>query len=94
MIESKIKRQALTDAISHWCNHVKATPVLRQGDIEGLVKTILEEFYSVTLACGHKVRSSDEGITIAFKDCDGVVYGGYCPDCAKRAVREGAWEVK
>ena len=47
-IESEEKRQRLNDAISRWCDHVKATPLLRQGDIGALVQTILWEFYPTT----------------------------------------------
>lgn len=95
MIESEEKRERLTQDIKHWCDHVKATPLLRDGDIGGLVGTILEEFYHIHLSCGHLVRELDEGIALEFEDFItdrgdmeheggiGTVYGDYCTDCAK-----------
>lgn len=106
MIESEVKRKRLTEDIKHWCNHIKTTPLLRQGDIPGLVQTILTEFYHETLSCGHMV-SNGEGVDIAFNDFItdrsdmehgggiGEVSGRYCNDCAERYKKElGAWEIK
>ena len=104
-IESKENQQRLTEDIKRWCDHVKATPLLRQGDIEGLVRTILGEFYHTTFCCRHLGRY-DEGVHIAFKEFIvdrgdmehgggiGEVSGLYCRDCADEYKKElGAWEV-
>ena len=97
MIESEEKRKQITKVVERWCDQVKATP-LRDGDIEGLVRTILGEFYHVTLCCGHMVRSSDEEVVLEFYEYDdkskGTVIGGYCKDCAERYIKDlGAWKV-
>lgn len=99
MIESEEKRQRITEDIQRWCEHVKATPLLRDYDIPSLVGTILDEFYPVRLCCGHLVRSINEGVHIAFKSfSDGEVCevsGGYCKECAEKYIKElGAREVK
>ena len=93
MIESEEKRKRLTDTIEHWCKHVKATPLLRNGDIQGLVRSVLEEFYHVRLSCGHMVRGN-EGVDLTFKEYDGSEISGiYCDDCAEHYKKElGAWE--
>ena len=98
MIESEEKRQRIAEDIKHWCDHIKATSILRNGDIEGLVRTILFEFYHVSLCCGHLVRDTDDGILIEFYEYDdhskGTVQGLYCQDCAEKYKKElGAWEV-
>ena len=97
MIESERQRQLITEDIQRWCDHVKATPLLRNGDIAGLVGTILGEFYHITLGCGHQVRDFDEATTLEFSEYDaeskGTVIGSYCLDCAKKYQKElGAWE--
>ena len=107
MIKSEEQKKAITEDIKRWCDHIKATPLLRQGDISSLVRTILQEFYHITLCCGHLVESSDDGIVIAFKDFItdrsdmehgggiGEVSGTYCKDCAAEYKRDlGAREVK
>ena len=100
MIESEEKRIRLTKAISRWCDLVKATPLLRSGDVSSLVEQILEEFYHITLSCGHKVRDMSEAEELEFEDFItdrsdmehgdgmGTVYGSYCADCAKRYKKE------
>ena len=98
-IESEEKRKQLFDDISRWCDNVKATPLLRKGDIENLAGTILGEFYHVTLCCGHMVRSVDEGVVLEFYEYEdktrGIVVGTYCQDCAKDYIEKlGAREVK
>ena len=104
MIESEEKRKRLTEDIEHWCDHVKATPFLRRGDIQGLVHTILTEFYHEIYSCGH--MGNNDGVAIAFRDFivdrgdmdDGgdicEVQGIYCKDCAEKYKKElGAWEI-
>ncbi len=98
MIESGEKRKRLTEDIKHWCDHVKATPLLREGDIQGLVRTILGEFYHISLCCGHLVRNDNEGVLIEFYEYDdhskGTIQGIYCKDCVEKYKKEiGAWEV-
>lgn len=94
-IESEEKRKRLTELIQRWATHTKVLPQLREYDIPGLVGQVLEEFYHITLCCGHLVRDSDEGVHIAFNDVDGEVSGLYCKDCAEELKKElGAWEVK
>ena len=94
-IESETKKQKVTEDVQRWCDHVHATPLLRVGDIEGLVSQILDEFYRIRLCCGHGVRDFGEGVHIAFWDNDGKSEGIYCTDCAERYQREmGAWEVR
>ena len=105
MIESEAKRQQIKTDISYWCDRVKATPLLRTGDIEGLVQTILEEFYHTTFCCGH-LGHLEDGVHIAFKDFIvdrgdmehgggmGDVSGLVCRDCAEKYKKElGAWEI-
>ena len=105
-IESEEKRQRLNDAISRWCDNVKATPLLRQGDIGALVQTILWEFYPTTFCCGH-LGHYEDGVHIAFKEFIvdrgdmehgggiGEVSGLYCRDCADEYKKKlGAWEVQ
>jgi hypothetical protein len=86
MIESEEKRNRLTDIITRWCEFTKHTN-LRDGDISGLVGSILGEFYHIYLSCGHMVRESKDGVTLTFKDnCDGKIcdiIGDYCKDCAE-----------
>jgi len=105
MIESEEKRKRLTDTIIHWTNHTKVDHLLRTGDIPSLVRNILQEFYNVTLSCGHLVRG-DEGVHIEFEDFVtdrsdmehgggmGIVSGTYCTDCAEHYKELGAWESK
>ena len=106
MIESEETRKEITEDIKRWCDHVKATPLLRQRDIPSLVYTILEEFFHIRLCCGHLVRDFDEGVNLAFNDFItdrsdmehgggiGGVTGSYCKDCAKRLKKElVAWEI-
>ena len=94
-IESEEKKQRLLDIIERWVSHTKVEPYLREGDIPGLVRQIIEEFYHVSLSCGHYVRDLDEGVSLAFKDNDdSEIHGIYCKDCAKRYKKElGAWET-
>lgn len=99
MIESKEKRQSITDDIKKWCDYVKVTPLLSGDDIPALVDTILKEFYNVVLCCGHMVRSVDDAIPIAFPAYEGrideITEGLYCQDCVERYKKElGAWEIK
>lgn len=98
MIESEEKKKRLTSTITHWCEHTKVLPYLRNGDIPSLVRQVLDEFYNVTLCCGHLVKGS-EGVHIAFMDNSdgemGEISGLYCEDCAKKYKKElGAWEVE
>ena len=99
-IESEEKCKRLAGEIKHWCDRVKATPLLREGDIEGLVETIIDEFYHIRLCCGHYVREFDEGVALEFEDYTGdggtgTVYGMYCADCAKRYKKKlKAREIK
>jgi len=99
MIESEVFKERITQTITHWAQYTKANFMLRKGDVSDLVRQIMDDAYHVTLACGHKVRSSDEGVTLAFKDYDDgdlvTVQGTYCRDCAKEYKRKlGAWEIK
>ena len=99
MIESEEKRKRLTDAIEHWCKHTKVEHLLRNGDIYGLVNRIIEEFYHITLCCGHYVSKMNEGIDLTFKEYDDPkdnteVSGIYCKDCAPKYKKDGAWETK
>ena len=94
-IESEVKRERLTEIITRWCRLTKTSHLLRDYDIPGLVRQILDEFYRVSLCCGHRVGSLDEGVCIAFKDAGEEVSGSYCKACAEKYKRElGAWEVK
>jgi len=88
-IESEELRKKITEDIKRWCDQVKATPLLRQGDIEGLVRTILEEFYHIHLTCGHMVKELDEGINLEIDDSEGKEYGFYCRDCAEKFIKAG-----
>ncbi len=99
MIESEEKRKRLTDTITRWCEHTKSLPLLREHDIPSLVGSILQEFYHITLCCGHLVGEHEEGIHLAFKDYDDgklcEVSGLYCKECAKKYKKKlGAWEIK
>lgn len=87
MIESEEKRERITNTITRWCNHVKATPLLRGGDISGLVQSILGEFYHVHLSCGHMVKELDEGIEYNETEEDGSLISGIeCQDCHDERV--------
>ena len=105
MIESEKKRKRITEDIEHWCDHVKATPLLRGGDIHGLVQAILTEFYHTTFCCGH--MGNGDGVVIAFNDFvtdrSDMEHGGgigefqgiYCRDCADKYIKElGAWVIE
>ena len=97
MIESEEKRQRLTDRIERWCKHTNHRN-LRNGDIYALANSILEEFYHITLCCGHLVKDIDDGVLIEFYEYDdhskGTVQGLYCKDCAEKYKKElGAWEI-
>ena len=96
MIESEQKRERLLGVVKGWCSHTKVTHLLREGDIPSLVDQILEEFYHVTLCCGHMTRSMEDSVHIAFKENDGsTVSGLYCSDCAEGFKQKlGAWEVQ
>jgi len=98
VIESEERRQQITEDIKRWCNDIKATPLLRRGDIHYIVDTILHEFYQVTFSCGH-LGHWEDGVHIAFYtyrgQIDGVSSGINCKDCAEKYKKElGAWEVK
>ena len=105
MIESEEKRKRITEDIKHWCDYVKATPLLREGDIQSLVQTILTEFYHTSYSCGH--MGNDSGVVIAFNDFvtdrSDMEHGGgigefqgiYCRDCADKYIKElGAWVIE
>jgi len=105
MIESVEKRKRLIDMVQYWCNHTKVSQHLRESDIPSLVGQIIDEFYHITLSCGHHVMEFDEGVHIAFNDFvtdrSDMEHGGgmsevsgiYCHDCAERYKKElGAWE--
>jgi len=77
----------------------KVLPQLREDDIPSLVRRIMEEFYHITLCCGHMVAGFDEGVAIEFYEYEdkskGTVIGEYCKDCAEKYKKDlGAWEVK
>ena len=98
MIESEEKRKRLTETITRWSKHTKVDHLLRQGDILSLVRQILNEFYHITLSCGHMVAEMDERIDICYKDySDGEeveMSGGVCKECAEWYKKEaGAWET-
>lgn len=90
MIESEEHRKRLFEIVERWCDHIKATPLLRSGDVGGLVSSIISEFYRITLSCGHEVKSFDEEVVMklpeVFYDDDGRheghSVGSYCKDCA------------
>ena len=94
-IESEEKRERLKELITHWCEHTKILPHLREYDVPGLVRQILEEFYHITLCCGHMVESCDDGVHIAFNDVGGEVSGLYCKVCAEKYIQTlGAWKIE
>ena len=95
MIESEEKRKRLTDRLERWCEHTKVAPYLRGHDIPGLVDSILQEFYHISLCCGHWVSEFDEGVNLTFKEYDGSeISGSYCKDCAKWYKKKlKAWET-
>lgn len=92
MIESEEKRQRLTDTITRWAKHTHADRELRNGDIGGLVSSILDEFYHITLSCGHRVREMGDGVSLEYQSQeDGepcTIYGEYCKDCATQYKKE------
>ena len=96
MIESEQKRERLTDLITRWSKRTKIEQLLRDSDIPSLVDQVLEEFYHVTLCCGHMTRSMEDSVHIAFKENDGsTVSGLYCSKCAEDYKQKlGAWEVQ
>ena len=95
MIESERKRLRLIEMIERWCNHTKVSQYLRTYDISSLVGSIIDEFYSTHLCCGHQVNGLDEGVVLEWEEwvCDrGDMEGGggmatmggvYCEGCAK-----------
>ena len=89
MIESKEKRERITETIERWAENTKIKPYLRDYDIPGLAYNILGEFYHVHLCCTHMVRELGEGIELEVDDCDGKRYGSYCKDCAEQMIDEG-----
>ena len=99
MVESEEKRKRLNDIITRWCENVKVSPYLRNGDIPSLVDWVLGEFYHITLCCGHLVKDIDEGVHIGFYTYEGrtdeTTEGLYCKECAGKYIRTlGAWEIK
>ncbi len=98
MIESEEKRKRIIEHLECWCDHVKATSLLRNYDIPSLVETILSEFYTVTFCCGHLGHWND-GVHIGFYSYEGrtdeTTEGLYCKDCAGEYKKKlGAWEIK
>lgn len=103
MIESEEKRRIITERLERWVKHTKVDWLLRPGDIPGLVSSIIEEFYHISLCCGHYVQDMEEGVNLSFvenfTDEDGfqkgIISGVYCKDCAEIYKKElGAWETK
>jgi len=94
LIESELKRKELTKTITRWCEFTMIKPYLREQDIPSLVSQIIDEFYHVTLCCGHQVENLDEGIALEFEDfiakenIMGKVCGSYCEDCAEKYIKE------
>ena len=92
-IESEVKRQRITQKIVYWANATKVQPYLRRYDIPFLVDSILEEFYRITLCCGHMVNDMDEGVDLEIDDYyDGehsVSNGIYCKVCAADYIKQG-----
>ena len=100
MVESEEKRKWLLDRIERWAKHTKVDHLLRDHDIPGLVGSILDEFYHVSLSCGHKVREYEEGVSLTYEefvvDRSDMEHGGgmaevsgiYCKDCAKWYTKE------
>lgn len=87
MIESQLKEEAIKRIIIHWCKHVKIDH-LREGDIPGLARQILREFYQVSLVCGHWVKSVDEGVSLTWQEGNDTITGNYCKECASRMRKE------
>ena len=100
MIESEERKQRIENTIENWAIHCLLKPHLREGDIRNLVGQIMDEFYHVTLSCGHQVMNINEGVLISFKDVDHEgkeceVQGNYCKDCAEKYKKElGSKEIK
>jgi hypothetical protein len=99
MIESEEKRKRITDIVTRWANHTKVNQYLRDGDIYGLVDSIITEFYHVNLCCGHWVMHSDDGVPLEFEDYENgekvTISGNYCKECAKRYKKDfKAREIK
>ena len=101
MIESEEKRKRIKEDITRWCKHTKTLPLLREGDIESLTSQIIDEFYHITLCCGHSVRDFSDGLLIEFytypDESQGTTQGIYCKDCADSYIKDKnikAWIVK
>ena len=84
MIDSKRHKENLIKIIEDWVKHTKVEFFLRPYDIPSLVGSILEEFYHVSLCCGHLVKSMEDGVLLEFEESDGsTIQGCYCADCAE-----------
>jgi hypothetical protein len=92
MIESEEKRKRIIENLERWSKHCKVDHLLRDGDIEGLANSIIQEFYHIQLCCGHWVREFNEGVTLEMPDYSdgekGISSGIYCKDCAKQYLKE------
>ena len=92
MIGSEEKKKRLLDTVTHWCEFTKIKPYLRDYDISSLVSQIVDEFYWITLTCGHKVNDIGEGVNLKFKEIINgeinEVHGLYCKDCAEQYIKE------
>jgi hypothetical protein len=97
MIESEVNRKLITEDIERWCKHTKVLPLLRNGDIQGLVSSIMSRFYHCTFSCGH--QGNEDGVFLEFEDFIvdnsdilgggmGTITGIYCADCARKLVKE------
>jgi hypothetical protein len=99
MIESEERRKRITDIVERWAKYNRIIPYLREHDIPSLVNSVIQEFYHVSLCCGHWVRSNDEGVPLEFEDCvngeNVTVTGIYCKECAERYKKDlKAREIK
>jgi hypothetical protein len=96
MVESEEKQKRIVEMLERWSKNVKVDHLLRPYDIPLLAKSIIEEFYHVSLCCGHWVKSLEEGADFVHKewcsDFDGSswsdISGIYCKDCYERMKKD------
>lgn len=88
MIESEEKRKRIADMLERWSKHCKVDHLLREGDIPGIVDSIITEFYHMKLCCGHWVNTTSEGIDLQMDEDEGYSTGIYCKECAEKLLKD------
>ena len=88
MIESVEKQKRILDYLQRWAMNCRIGWFLRRDDLSSLSWHIIDEFYNITLSCGHKVRSPYKEYILELKDGEESYQGNYCEDCATESLQD------